>query len=322
MDRSTSSAPARIVLLGSGHNDVIDDLNEISAGSTFLFDKERQLENVLMEAFSELVFVITSFQKAHADILTNGTPELSNYINQINDNSLDLPSNIIVELHAYDLSTYFKSFLLLTKAVLDKIVPFYSYQFYENIKQFSDKGVRLIKCIQNNSRIGQKKSMIELIQKAKVNWIDSLIELRDKYAHYSNLGEYNNFWISGDLLGKGIVVNIDSFNRPTILINGNYVDALEYMLNIKQELVKFMNSFLLLCEFTPERRPKRYLNCECGHIFAKKNMKGKNKGLVIPEGLEIMVKNETLDYAVLICPKCQNTTDTDMQMWRDLGVKF
>src|SRR6266536_2918240 len=112
-----------IVLLGSAHGFVIDDMRQISGECTFLYDKEHALHNVLLDAFAEMSFVGLQFEKAHGHIIANGTPELAHYLSQLNEATARDHRDFIVELHAFDLSTYFKSFLLLAKAVLDKLAP-------------------------------------------------------------------------------------------------------------------------------------------------------------------------------------------------------
>lgn len=315
---------AHFVLLGAEHENVIDELKDITEGSTFLYEKEHELQNVLMNAYSEMAFVVRQFQTAHADILTHGTPELSDYIAQINNAPIEIPADSVIELDAVDLSTYFKSFLLLTKAVLDKLVPLYSYRYYDSIKQFSDKGARLIRAIKNNKRVPRQLEMIALLEENKAAWIDGLIDLRDEYAHYSSLRSYQNFVLTGERANQRGITNISDFEKPSITIKGVRIDALEYMHSVKIQLIAFLNKFLLLCEFTPGRRPKHYLNCECGHVFAKRNTSGSSSGKLqlISKELELKIKNRELDYAVIICPKCRSTTDTDLKFWRDEGFSF
>jgi hypothetical protein len=314
----------RIVLLGAAHGLVIDDLREITTSSTFLYDKEHALQNVLLEAFAEMSFVVHQFQTSHEHLLANGTPELAAYLKELNEVSETDHKDFVVELHAFELSTFFKSFLLLAKAVLDKVVPLYSYRFYDNQKQFSNKGARLIRSIRNNKNVGKKTELIALIEEAKREWIDGLIDLRDEYAHYSSLTEYRNFWIPGERTGQGTLTGIADFHRPVVIVNGHQLDALEYVLAVKTKLVAFLRDFLQLCEFTPGRRPKRYLECECGHLFAKRLRAGANRGrlLLTSVPLEIRVRNRVLDYGVITCPRCGGETDTDLQFWREKGFSF
>jgi len=314
----------RIVLLGAAHGIVIDDLKQITSGSTFLYDKEHELQNVLLEAFAEMSFVVHQFQNSHDHLVAHGTPELDNYIAQLNEASFPPNTNFIVELHAFDLSTFFKSFLLLAKGVLDKLVPLYSYRFYDNLNQFSQKGTRLIRAIKNNKNVGKKTELISLIEHAKNEWIDALINLRDEYAHYSNLKEYRNFWIPDKAIGNRTFSGIVDFNKPTIEVSGVQREALGYMLMLQEKLIKFLQEFLQLCEFTPGRRPKHYLECECGYVFARKPKSGTKHGrLVLTSAhIEIQVKNREMDYGVIVCPNCGAKTDTDLQFWRNEGFIF
>jgi hypothetical protein len=296
----------KIILLGAAHGFVFEDMNEITRGSTFLYGKEYRLQNVLAEAFAEMSFVVRQFQDAHRDLLANGTPELANYIEQMNKTDFRQAKNIIIELYASDLSTYFKSFLILAKAVLDKVVPFFSYRFNENLKMFSEKGDRLVNRIKHNKHVQKKTEFIALVGRVKSEWLDTLVDLRDEYAHYSNLNEYTNFWISGESIGQRKFTGIQDFHQSSILVAGNRINALDYMLSIKAELIRFLRDFLQLCEFTSDRRPKCYLACEeCHHEFARKTKSDGRQGrLTLSEPINILVKDRARDYGVIVCRKC------------------
>lgn len=313
----------KIILLGSVHGIVIEDMKEISSGSTFLYEKERELLNTLLEAFAEMAFVVRQFQESHANLLANGTPELADYVSQLNAADFGQAKSLIIELHALDLSTYFKSFLLLAKAVLDKLVPLFSYRFFDNLEVFSKKGDRLVARIKGNNHVQRKAEFIALIKRVKEEWLDALVDLRDKYAHYSTLKEYSNFWVAAESVGLRRFTGIQDFNRPSVFVAGNSVDALEYILSIKSELICFLRDFLRLCEFTPDRRPKRYLACEqCKHVFAKwtKTKGEKDRLTLTAPRIEIHVKDRARDYGVIICPKCGGKTDADLQFWNQDGL--
>lgn len=314
----------KIILLDSAHHIVIDDIKQITSGSTFLYDKEHALQNLLLEAFAEMAFIVHQFQISYENLLANGTPELEEYVRQMSQITPATGANFIVELHAYDLSTYFKSFLLLAKATLDKLVPLYSYQFYDSLRQFSDKGKRLIRSIKNNKHIKNKSVFISLIEQAKNEWLDSLIEMRDEYAHYSNLREYVNFWVPGEWIGQRNFMGIQDFHKPSVYVGGERIEALEYMKVVKARLVEFVREFLQLFEFTPERRPKHYFACECWYEFAKRSKSGSKKGqlALTSAHITLQIKDRARDYAVIICPKCGGNTDTDLQFWKQEGFSF
>ncbi|MDQ3753285.1 MAG: hypothetical protein M3371_00965, partial [Acidobacteriota bacterium] len=151
-----------------------------------------------------------------------------------------------------------------------------------------------------------------------------LIGLRDEYAHYSSLNEYLNFWLPSKLTGQGGLKGIVDFHKPTIVVAGKLTEALEYMLMVKSRLKEFQRDFLRLCEFTPGRRPKHYLKCECGYVFAEKE--GPNTSArrltLMSEHLEIEIKDRVLDYGVIGCPACGVKTETDLQFWRDEGFSL
>lgn len=311
--------------MGSTHQIVIEDLRQIFAGSTFLYDKEHELSNILSEAFAEMAFVVHCFKASHAHLLSHGTPELQAYIDELNELKTPPSSNIVIELHAFDLSTYFKSFLLLAKGTLDKVVPLYSYRFYDNLQQFSDKGTRLIRRIKKNKNVPNKQEFILLIEEAKSAWIDNLVALRDEYAHYSSLKEYMIFWLPGEWIGQKKFVGISDFYRPTLILTEKTVDALEYVLSIKKDLVKFLIEFLQLCDFNSDRWAKTYLQCEgCGHVFAKRIRGAARRSQIImtSPNIKIEIKDRPRDYGVIVCPKSSAKTDTDLQFWKNEGFSF
>lgn len=294
----------------------LSDWQEITKGSFFLFEKEHKLSNNFCSAFLEMTFLINRFEIAYQDILTNPPPYVLDHISQLNQNFPNLPKNFVVEFHAIDLSTYFKSFLLLSKSVLDKLVPLYSYRFYDNLRQFDDKGARLIKSILRNKHVTQRKQMVDLVEKAKTEWLDSLISLRDQYAHYSNLKEYKNFWIPGEWLGTKKFSDLTDFHKPTLEVANKEIEALDYIVMIKNNLISFLRDFLCLCDFTQDRRPKTYLRCECGYVFAKKIGNYPKEGKIqILGDLNVEVKDRDKRYGLIICPDCGDKTDTDLDYW-------
>jgi hypothetical protein len=318
---SLNSSRDKLVLISAAHGVAFADNRQITLGSTFLYDKENRLLSVLLEAFTEMAFIVHEFQKAHGELLAHGTPELDVYITQLNEIASTTSANYTIELHAVDLSTYFKAFLLLARAVLDKVVPLFSYMFNDNLNTFSHKGDRLINRIKHNVNVSKKAEFVSLIQRAKVEWLNDLVDLRDEYAHYSNLKEYTNFSVPGEWVGQRKFASILDFHRPVVDIAGKRVEALEYMLSIKAELVSFLRAFLQLCGFTPDRRPRHYLSCEeCRYAFAQRGGRGDKKSrTLLKSDIEIQVKDSAKGYGVIICPKCGGKTDTDLEFWRGEG---
>jgi hypothetical protein len=313
----------RIVLLGNTPGVPDDDIKLIVSGSTFIYQKEQTLLNTFTGAFQEMSFIAHQFKISHNNIITNGTPELNTYLSQLNNTTIPDNGNFIFELHAHDLSAFFKAFLLLVKGVLDKLIPLFSYRYNENIDTFGDKGARLLKVIRQNQHIEKKEELIDLIEAAKRTWIDELITIRDEYAHYSNLREYINFWIR---LDKNIIPKmsgINSFNKPEIALPSGKMGALEYINTTNERILLFSQMFIRFCDFNADRRPKHYFTCEgnCGHIFAKKHKKGPKKGqLEVFSPLNIAIRNAELDYGVIVCPVCGAETDTDLRYWREVGA--
>lgn len=284
----------------------------------FLYEREYELQNTLLEAVAEMLFAIDQYAAAKERILSDGTPELPGYVSELNALRTNLTTDLVVELHTLGLASYFKSFLMLTRSVLDKVVPLYSYQYGGSAKQFSDKGTKLVNALRQNPKMTKRAEAIALIEEHKALWMDALIEHRDEYAHYSMLSAFRHFRIHSERIRREPVVGIHDFEAPSILVDGQAVEALSYMRAVQEHLTVFLNRFLKCLEFTAGRRPKRYLDCqECQHKFAKKTKDGR---VVLIGTLEVREKKHELDYGVIICPVCKGTTDTDLKYWRDLGL--
>lgn len=246
---------------------------------------------------------------------------MPDYIRQLNET--ELRKGTIVELHVIALSTYFKSFLLLVKVVLDKLVPLYSYQFHDGLRQFEEKGAKLIACIKRSRKVSKKDQLVQLLSTAKREWIDELITLRDQYAHYSELPEYRGFWLSAGVVPKSSLHGISDFTSPTVSLARSQVNAVDFVRDTKERLVVFLQSFLRLCEFTPGRRPNTYLRCDdCQHVFATRAKSAGRQGKIrlTSSSIQIEVKDRSRDYGLIICPKCGGETDTDLEFWRREGL--
>ncbi len=320
---TTKAKPDRIIFLQNDKpQNVRSEFKEITKGSTFLYEKEHELSHVLLEAFSEMAFLVYCFEKTYNRLITNPPAEVKDYINQLNETSTIHATNCIIEFHSTALSTYFKTFLILSKTVLDKIVPFYSYIFSGTLYQFDKKGKKLLDSIKRSKHVPKKDQMIELIEGAKSEWINSLISLRDQYVHHSNLRQYKNFWAPGEWVGSRKFKGLSDFHKPMVEVAGKEVDALKYMLMIKAKLVIFLNKFLLFCEFTPGRRPKCFLRCDCGYQFAKKIGEYPKGGKIQFFGdLKLEIKDQEKRYGVIVCPKCGDKTDTDLDFWPQICIR-
>jgi hypothetical protein len=314
---------ARIVILDAveGQEGASGEIYPQIEGSVFIYKKEVDLLNTFLSACRELSHIVSEFERKLNSVIANGTPSLASYIEEIN--GLDMASTppITLELEVVDLLALFKVYLLLVKAALDKLIPLYSYRYYSNLKQFSDKGERFLKEVKNNGHVIHKDQFVELIRTVKSKWLDTVIDLRDEYAHYSSLKAYSSFVLNIDSGVNGLK-DISKFQRPSLTLPNGTVDALKYMIDTKVQLLHFASRFISLCDYNNSRRPKRYLKCECGHEFAKK-IKGKipsPSGITVDKHIEIQVMDISRDYGVIRCPRCGRQTETDLEFWRSIGA--
>jgi len=262
--------PDRFVLLGQAHKAAIELEKQIVGSSQFQFQAEVKRLNAMLGTVAELDLAVRRFELSRKRIATEATPEFKDYLRQINE--LGPARRHAIELHDIELSLDFKTFLLLAKATLDKAVPLYSNRFHDGLRQFENKGTKLLQCVKRNKKVTAPQQFVELLTKAKKQWIDDLIGLRDEYAHYSQLPEYRNFELAP---GVYPVTSIEDFTPATIEVRGVRRDALAYMTEVRLELVKFLRDFISLCGFTRERTPNTYFKCDnCGKPFAdRKNGK-------------------------------------------------
>lgn len=300
-------------------------LRRVGAHGHFLYEKERSVSAALFGAFSELDLLVNEYESALEQRLRDGFPSLDKLNEEARQNNQPMPKyrSTIAILHCAELSARFKLFLLLAKAILDKLMPLYGYRYSRNSGSFRDKGAKLIADVRQNKHIKEGPALIELIQKAKGAWLDDLIELRDRYAHHSGLDEYRDFWIDLEGLDPNTWPEFPAFNPPTIDVAGERIDALKYLKDIREHLVVFASEFIRFCDFSEDRRPRTYLHCdECRFEFAK--WEGKSKGNrgrleIIGDGIVISVKDRDRNYGTVQCPQCGGETDTDLSFWEREG---
>lgn len=299
----------------------IDRVDQVFSRSTFQFQKEVRLHNSLLESLAEFNYAVAQFELRTQEWLTHGTPETRHYLAELNGMDPGSASPVyMIEFMGFDLSTFFKTALVLARSSLDKLVPLYSYRFMDNAKTFSDKGSVLIRRISENRHLADQKGMIDLLTANKGQWIDELVDLRDEYIHYSELKEYRGFLLDGARVGQRRDFTLADFDTPSVELKGGRRGALVYLREVQDNLHEFIRAFLVHCDFSDARRPKRYLSCDdCGFAFAKK-IKGQPPGVKVLTPISIQVEDASKDYGFVECPKCGGITETDLQMWRELGV--
>ena len=313
----------KVVMLG--HEAGIDNsyLLRVFEGSNFIFRKENKLAEIFSAAFQELNFITTHFNDICVNLINDGSSIVDHYAPEMQNISIENNRVITLELHVYQISILFKSFLMISKSCLDKFVPIYSYRHKSNLKQYSDNGDRLIKDIKMKiSEEKVKKSIIKLIENNNLDWINSLIKIRDEYTHYSNLEKFLNFSVSNEFSVINITNSLSDFDLPSIYVDGKKQNAYLYMSNIREKMTLFFGEFLRLLDFNSLRRPRVYLQCEgmCGHHFARfvKDRSGE-KVLKNPEHpIKIEVVDQQNDYGELICPDCGVKTETDIRYWQKI----
>ena len=202
----------------------------------------------------ELQYTLNQFKAKYADVLENSTSSFDHYLPEITKMTSNPSENKLVqcELIVTELSVNFKSFIIISKSILDKIVPFFDHRHNSTLKKFSKKGNTLIKYLENNYTNENKEEFISFLKKNKKEWIDFLITMRDSYVHFSDVSSYYlgfNF-----LLGEGVtkIETIKDISPPLVKQHWKYINALNYLEETYSNLLYFLRVFLLYSGFSSQ----------------------------------------------------------------------
>lgn len=235
-------------------SETCDDMNIIFE-SLNLNENLLDQQNLVCSELIELRYVLNQFKVKMNDVLENSTSVFDHYLPEIkNLNEAQTGDKILnCELIVTELSVNFKSFIIISKSILDKIVPFFDQKHGSTLKKFSKKGNKLINYLENNYTHENKEDFISFLKNNKIEWMDFLISMRDDYVHFSDVSSYYlgfNF-----LVGKGVhkIDTIKDINRPKIKIGfkggSKYIDALDYLEETYKSILQFLRDFLLYSGF-------------------------------------------------------------------------
>ena len=204
-------------------------------------------QNLIGSEIIELRYVLLNqFKSKIDDVLANSTSVFDHYLPEIKKWSSNPPLDKVVqnELIITELSVNFKAFIIISKGILDKIIPFFDYMQKSTLKKFSKKGKTLINYLENNYTNENKEQFVLFLKKNKEEWIDFLISMRDSYVHFSDVSSHYvgfNF-----LLGTGVpkIETIKDINPPLIKKESKYVNALQYLEETYLKLLHFLRDFM------------------------------------------------------------------------------
>lgn len=235
-------------------SETCDDMNIIFA-SLNLNGSLLNKQNLVCSELIELRYVLNQFKVKMNDVLENSTSVFDYYLPEIKNLNEDHTEDKIIhcELIVTELSVSFKSFIVISKSILDKIVPFFDQKHGSTLMTFSKKGKKLINYLENNYNHENKDDFILFLKNNKIEWMDFLISMRDSYVHFSDVSSHYlgfNF-----LVGKGVhkIETIKDINRPKIKVRfkgaSKYIDALDYLEETYTNILYFSRDFLLYSGF-------------------------------------------------------------------------
>ena len=175
-------------------------------------------------SFSELNYALSQFSDRIQTLLTNGSPDLHNYIPELHQ--LDVKNKkAIIEVNDTVLSYNFKTFFINSKSVLDRVIPFFDHRYGSNLRKFSKKGKSLMNYLETNYKGKNKDDFINLLKNNKQDWLDEIIDLRDQIIHFSALREYISFHFILEGNSGRLINSISDLNEPVIFIGGKEILA-------------------------------------------------------------------------------------------------
>lgn len=231
-------------------SETCDDM-EVIFGDLNLDECFIDKQNLVCSELIELRYVLNQFKSKMDDVLINSTSEFDHYLPEIMELNKNPKENKIVkcELIVTELSVNFKSFIIISKSILDKIVPFFDQKHKSTLKKFSKKGNTIINYLNNNYTHENKDDFIFFLKKNKEEWIDFLIAMRDDYVHFSDVSSYYtgfNFIIG---LDASEIKTIEDIENPKIKKDSKQIDALDYLNETYLNLLSFSRDFLKFSGF-------------------------------------------------------------------------
>jgi len=310
-----STEPWLIRIMDSTQSESYKNCRVIFEDLTLIHEKERELSNNLSVTFAELLFLINGYLQRHELILKNGHPGFDHFLKEAKDNNDCIP--IVYEIIDTELSTYFKSSLVLSKSILDKLVALFEYRYNYTKKTFDSRGKHLKKYLETKYHGSNKNQIISLIEQNKIDWIDDLLQLRDDFTHFSELRQYSSFYIH---VPQKIseVKSVKDFIEPQIVIGKNRYNAVNYLHFIYDSLLTFCSMFLKYTGFDNYYHIDMKYKCDkCSTKFFKLIDSSKNIGEP-NQGLKIQLINKKYNHGKITCNKCGH----NMEMtFKDLKKK-
>jgi hypothetical protein len=169
----------------------------------------------------------------------NTTPELTNLIEEYQNLKFNKEQGYgILELENSNLSSYFKLYLVTSKALLDKFIPFVKSIHKLKPNEFKDMGNTLIEQVQHKYKGPNGPKIIEVLKAHKKEYLDYLIGMRNKFVHNSDLDNYVGFYVH--IKDGKAVTSLQEMNK--------YQPAESFIQESYKELLQLVRQLLELFE--------------------------------------------------------------------------
>ena len=242
------SPPFRIVIVNSKDcaTEVIPEARIIFAPLDPKTQDMLPLTNSFYSALLELKLVRDRYLKRFNHVMQNGSPDFDHYLPELKTlKNHSIPFQL--ELSDKELFVDFKAFLIFVKGVLDRLVPFYDRRFGSKMGTFSKSGQRLLNFLNRNHRETPAQPMIDLLLGHKQRWIDRVIHLRDRLAHYSTVNEYISFHYLASRESVQALLHVSDMIPPTLYFRDTSTPVARYLTTIYDESVAFAKDFVAFC---------------------------------------------------------------------------
>jgi len=158
--------------IGNSYNDISSKLEIIGFHINSIMNRLNFGKELLPEMLVDL----------SEDLSSNKAPHIDN----------EKQKDLWIEFYDYEVTVHLEGLLIQAKALLDSLSQSYSLGFSRDIRTFSKSGKNILndlKSIKSKHPL-YSANLIDLIEDAKVDWIDTLIKYRDLVAHFGQLREF------------------------------------------------------------------------------------------------------------------------------------
>ena len=204
------------------------------------------LTNSFFGALLELKLARDRYLNRLKLVLEKGSPDFDHYLPELKTLK-NHSAPFLLELSDKELFVDFKAFLIFTKGVLDRLVPFYDRRFGSQMGTFSKSGQRMLNFLERNHRATPAQPLVDLLLSHKKRWIDRVIHLRDRLTHYSTVDEYMSFHCVASRESVAALQQVADMIPPTLYFRNSPMPVSTFLSSIYDESLAFAKAFIAFC---------------------------------------------------------------------------